>query len=81
MTKDLIKQDLLYKLVDSLSFISGNAQMASVIDHPRWSVKHVQAIINEIDNTLALLQQVAELIDIDSQDPEVYLEDNEQLYH
>jgi len=81
MTKDPVKQDLLYKLVDSMTTISGNAQMASLVDHPKWSVKYVRAIIDEIDHALALLQQVAEICDCESQDPEAYFEDHELLYH
>jgi len=81
MTKDLVKQDLIYKLVDSLAMISGNAQMASVIDHPKWSVKYVRGIIDELDNALALLQQVAEIVDSENQDIEAYLSDTEPLYH
>lgn len=81
MTKDITTQELLYKLVDSLATISGNAQMASFIDHPKWSVKYVRAIIDELDNALALLQQVAEICDSESQDSETYFGDTEQLYH
>ncbi len=81
MTRDLIKLDLLHKLVDSMALISGNAQMASVIDHPKWSIKHIQAIIDELDNTLTLLQQVAEIFGSESRDTESLLGETNELYH
>lgn len=81
MIKYFIKQGLLFKLVESVSKISGYAQIAAVIDNPKLSAKYIQVIIDEIDNTLVLLQQVAEIWHSESKDAIACLEGTQQLYH
>ncbi len=81
MTRNLIKQALIAQLVESIAIIRGNAQLASVIDHPKWNAKYIRAIIDEIDITHTLIQKVAEMCDDKSQDTEDYFEEAKRLYH
>lgn len=55
------RQELMGALNDSLTVIRGSAQMASTVDHPRWSARYIRQIIDQIDKTSVLLRQVEEL--------------------
>lgn len=81
MDRNLVKQAMIAQLVESLAIIRANAQMASVIDHPKWSTKYVRAIIDEIETAHILIQKVAEICDVEDRDAEAYLENTKQLYH
>ena len=57
------KKDLLYKLVDSMTIIKGNAQLASEAGNIKWSRDYLEIIIREIDQASALLKSIALIAD------------------
>lgn len=57
------KKDLLYELIDSMTIIKGNAQLAKEAKNTQRSFNYLEAIIREIDHASALLKKVELIAD------------------
>ncbi|WP_027363502.1 hypothetical protein [Desulfotruncus alcoholivorax] len=60
------KNDLLYKLIDSMTIIKGYTQLAKEAEHIKWSRNYLGIVLREIDHASSLLKKVEIIVNNES---------------